>query len=52
MDVQKFSALMEWSAWTSQLLVWGQSVEHALSDIREMHKSATVSGFQTRQTII
>lgn len=43
MDAQRSSALMEWSAWTSLLLAWGQSVELALLDTQEMHRSAMVS---------
>ena len=43
MDAQRSSASMEWSAWTSPLLVWGRSAEPALPDTREMHRSAMVS---------
>ena len=43
MDVQKSSALMEWSAWTSRPLVWGLSVELALLDTQEIHRNVMVS---------
>ena len=43
MDARRSSVLMEWSAWMSLLLVWGQSVEPALLDTQETHKSAMVS---------
>ena len=43
MDARKSSVLMEWSAWTSQLLGWGLSVEPALPDTQETHRSAMVS---------
>ena len=43
MDAQRSSALMEWSAWMSLLQAWGQSVELALLDTQEMHRSAMVS---------
>ena len=43
MDAQRSSALMEWSAWTSQLLGWGLSVEPALPDTQETRRSAMVN---------
>ena len=43
MDVQRLSALKEWSVWIWQPLVWGLCVAPALMASLEMERSAQVS---------
>ena len=42
MGVQRWSASVEWSVLTSQLLVWGQCVDRVKLDSLEMDSSALV----------
>ena len=45
MDVQRSSALREWSVWTYQHLVWEQCVESVPMATLEMERNALVRSF-------